>query len=429
MRFLGTMVAFGIALTVMAGTAWAQGGYYSLTDSSPAATPVAAAIGGCDGCDGSGCSSCDGGCNGACDGGCSSCDGGCDVGCDGGCGGSCCGGGWCDLGEPFRLFGDECSAIQVGGWFQFGYTSYDTGQFNDHPYNVDLNQAYIYLEKVADGSCGLDWGFRADYVYGTDGQDTQSFGGRPNFWDNPWDAGGFYGHAIPQLYAELAYQDLSVKIGHFYTILGYEVVPATGNFFYSHAFTMNNGEPFTHTGVLAQYKMNDVTFWGGYTLGWDTGFESNGGDNFLGGISAPISDDVTLTYAVTAGNIGFGGNSSGYSHSIVADVALTENVQYIFQTDYTGYPGQNEAVGVNQYLIHSLNDCVAHGIRLEWWNTEIAPGNRADLYEITYGFNVRPHANVLIRPEIRWDKDDDGFTIPAAHNEQLGFGLDVITTF
>ena len=62
---------------------------------------------------------------------------------------------------------------------------------------------------------------------------------------------GPYGWAMPQAYFEVAYGNWSVKAGHFYTIVGYEVIPATGNFFYSHSLTMFNTEPFTHTGVLA----------------------------------------------------------------------------------------------------------------------------------------------------------------------------------
>ena len=77
---------------------------------------------------------------------------------------------------------------------------------------------------------------------------------------------------LPQLYVEAGYGDLSVKAGHFYTIIGYEVVQATGNFFYSHAYTFNFSEPFTHTGVLAQYDASErLTFYGGYSLGIDSG--------------------------------------------------------------------------------------------------------------------------------------------------------------
>ena len=123
-------------------------------------------------------------------------------------------------------------------------------------------------------------------------------------WDNTWDNGVNYGWAMPQLYLEAGYGDLSVKAGHFYTIIGYEVVQATGNFFYSHAYTFNNSEPFTHTGILATYNLSDdVTFYGGWTEGWDSGFDDNG-DNFLGGISVNLTDDFTVIYATTIGRFG-----------------------------------------------------------------------------------------------------------------------------
>ena len=95
-----------------------------------------------------------------------------------------------------------------------------------------------------------------------------------------------YGSAIPQLYLEAGYGDLSCKVGHFYTIIGYEVVTAPDNFFYSHAYTMYNSEPFTHTGalVLPTRLVTDMTIYGGYVFGWDSGFEDNG-DAFLGGVS------------------------------------------------------------------------------------------------------------------------------------------------
>ena len=99
-------------------------------------------------------------------------------------------------------------------------------------------------------------------MYGVDAVDTQAFGntvdanGNPRGWDTGWNHGD-YGWALPQLYATLAVGDLSVKLGHFYTLIGYEVVQAPDNFFYSHAFTFYNNEPFTHTGALASYNVSD----------------------------------------------------------------------------------------------------------------------------------------------------------------------------
>jgi hypothetical protein len=330
------------------------------------------------------------------------------------------------------MFGThECSGVTVGGWASAGYTSYNTGMFNNHPDTVDLNQAWIYAEKAIDnGGCGFDWGFRFDYMYGSDGQDTQAFSNNAGVWDEGWDHGNFYGQAIPQAYVEVAYNDLSVKLGHFYTIVGYEVVGAPGNFFYSHSFTMFNSEPFTHTGALATYNLSDdVTLYGGWTTGWDTGFDANGGDTFLGGASLKMTDDLTVTYALTAGKIGIGTNQTGYSHSVVADLALSENWNYVFQNDLVSYGAVNKSVGVNQYLFYTLSDCVSVGGRFEWWQSTTAAGIERDLYEVTVGLNYKPHSNLTIRPEVRWDKDNAGVLIPAAHNDKAGFGIDAVVTF
>ncbi len=91
-------------------------------------------------------------------------------------------------------------------------------------------------------------------MYGVDGNEAQSFGNTPGNYDfvNGWDR-GIYEWALPQLYAEAAMGDLSVKVGHFYTTVGYEVIPSGGNFFLSRQLTFYNSEPFTHTGILATY--------------------------------------------------------------------------------------------------------------------------------------------------------------------------------
>ena len=387
------------------------------------------------------CESCDCGepvcgCETSCDTDC--CDSGCDS-CGMGCGmGSCLSCGDCCLGDPYTLFG-ECNGIAVGGWLQLGYHSRANSIFNTYPDNLQLQQAWLYAEKALDTSCGFDIGGRVDYLYGTDGPNTQAFGTQTG-WDNSWDNGGQYGSALPQLYVEAGYGDLSVKAGHFYTVIGWEVVPATGNFFYSHAYTFNNSEPFTHTGALATYNASDdVTVWAGYTLGWDSGFDDNG-DSWLGGVSLGVTDNLTLIYASTAGRFGEarndGAGERGYMQSIVADYAVTDSLQYIFQTDWLdteGADGSNfrDTYGINQYLIKTINDCWAVGTRFEWW----APKNgdassRSDVFDLTFGVNYRPHANVVIRPEIRWDWDSDrvaGLQNDAA--SQTTFGIDSIVTF
>ena len=172
-------------------------------------------------------------------------------------------------------------------------------------------------------------------MYGVDAQDTQAFGNEPDAagdlgWDNEWD-NGIYGWALPQLYGELGNDLVTFKFGHFYTNIGYEVVTAPDNFFYSHALTMYNSEPFTHTGMLTSIVLTDnLEVSAGWTAGWDTGFDQFGdGSNFLGGLSYTMTDYATLVWALTAGDFGARG-SNGYMQSIVLDVALTDSLQYIF---------------------------------------------------------------------------------------------------
>ena len=90
-----------------------------------------------------------------------------------------------------------------------------------------------------------------------------------------------------------------------------------------------------------------------------------------------------------------------------------------------GLPAVAHRYGINQYLLYEINDCWAAGVRVEWFNTE-GPllAGRSDLYEFTFGVNYKPHPNFIIRPEIRWDQDNDGFTVdrrPATTRWALGW--------
>ncbi|QDU54975.1 hypothetical protein Pan181_11600 [Aeoliella mucimassa] len=384
-----------------------------------------------------------------------------DLGCSDACGcGDSCGlnlCGPCCLGDPWTLMDCidpcGCSAVTFGGWTQLGYHSDSTRMssaygdlfaFNDVPDAVNLHQQWFYAEKLAEAPCcGMDWGFRFDLMYGTDAQKTQAFGnpGAANANQGSWDASldhGVYGWAMPQLYGEVAFGDWNIIAGHFFTLVGYEVVTAPDNFFYSHAYTMFNSEPFTHTGALATYSgIDGVDVYAGWTLGWDTGFDqSNGGSSFLGGFSTSLTDDVALTYIATAGNFGARtAGESGYSHSIVLDCTLSDKLNYVFQSDLVGYDDTaaggafGAQVGINQYLFYTMSDCLAAGARVEWWKSDgiVAADNSTSQYGITYGLNYKPHANVVIRPEVRHNWLPADATLPDFN--QTVFGIDAILTY
>jgi len=336
---------------------------------------------------------------------------------------------WFGPSEPWNMVDESVAWMDIGGWQQGGYTNNFDGTFNNHPDRFNLNQSWLFLGRAADGAKGFDVGFRTDMLYGVDAQNTQAFGNNPGRYDylNGWDH-GIYGWALPQLYGEVAMGDLTVKMGHFFTLAGYEVVPAPGNFFYSHAFTMNYMEPFTHTGVLASYKASDnVTLHGGWTLGWDTGFDRiNDGSNFLGGGTLTIVDGWTLTYITEVGNLGFIGD--GYGHSIVMSGQLTEKMQWVVLSDYLHASiGGFEGVSLVNYLFYKLTDCWSLGGRVEWWKRD-----GVSINEVTFGLNYKPHANWWIRPEMRYNwSPADGLTAisPQFDNDTWIFGIDTYFTY
>ncbi|HUS38554.1 MAG TPA: porin, partial [Pirellulales bacterium] len=344
--------------------------------------------------------------------------------------------------EPWRLQdylmpSDSSNGIQIGGWIQAGIRTNDRGNstsvgnspgggFTSDADEFNLHQMWGYVGKDADtGGCGTDWGFRFDFAYGVDGPDIQAFGDIG--WDTEWDSGGQYGSAIPQLYVQGGWNDWNIIVGHFFTIIGYEAIQAPANFFFTHSYQQYYAEPFTHTGALVGYDINsNWTINGGYTLGWDSGFNnSNDAHTFLGGVAWTSDDENTwFAYAVNAGDFGAGSVVNAgdiYMHSVVVSRNLGSGWTGAVQHDYglnTNVPAApplstTEWYGVGAYLFKEINCCWSAGARLEWFRDDdgvrvnplgvppaLAAGN---YYEATVGLNWSPHDNFRMRPEVRYD--------------------------
>ncbi len=351
--------------------------------------------------------------------------------------------------DPWRLIGKTGSGIEFGGWISAGgYGNSDNAAsngplgFNNVGDGFTANQLWFYAEKAADtGGYGWDWGGRVDYLFGVDGPDTQA--NRGLGWDTAWDTSRDYGSALPQLYGTIGYNDWLAKVGYFYTYIGYESVPAPDNFFYSHAYTQYYIEPFNHTGAVLEYNgYENWTFFGGWTLGWDTAFEqNNGASTFLGGVSYHPYDNLTVSYTTSAGR--FENNNDIYMHSIVMELGLTDRLEWVIQSDLNTQEGARHNIvagGVNQYLYYTFNDSWQLGLRFEWLYDRdgafVLPGQAAgSYYNLTAGINWKPCENLTFRPEIRYDWFSGTFTpggLPfdnGQDNEQFAGGFDVIFQF
>ncbi len=390
--------------------------------------------------------------------------------------------------EPWHLFCQKECGWNFYGWASGGIMGnlHNPGDhfngpvtFPDRDYG-QFNQLYGVLENTIDtGGCGWDFGGRVDVLFGSDYFFTQSTGlelhddGSSHWNQNAAGFGSEYGLALPQFYVEAGYNDLSVKVGHFYTVIGYEVVPAVGNFFYTHAYTMQYGEPFTHTGALATYKYSDSTaLVAGIVNGWDhfdrevdtgagifgfTWSNEDAGRSLAWNII--LSPNEPIAFGPNAGLLT---NRNMYSLVFQQTFGCCDEWQYVFQHDY-GWQHDGNALpaagaasaewyGINQYLFYTINDCWKAGMRFEWFrdddgarvtglrnqNNAIFGENFAgNFFEISAGLNWTPHTNWTIRPEIRYDWFDGinasgNATRPfrgGTGDDQLLLGFDVIATF
>jgi len=393
--------------------------------------------------------------------------------------------------------------ISTYGWIDAGIGANNWGSpfngpitFNDRNWMGQVNQLYLVNEKVLDtADGGADWGGRVDLLYGGDSIFTTARGLDANLLNQSpagipsWNSSKYYGLAMPQLYGEVGYGDHAVKFGHFYTIIGYEVVPAIGNFFYTHAYTMQYGEPFTHTGILDTWKASDqLTIYGGITNGWDNysdpinilgisnpGYPgANSNAAFLGGATLKSADEKqAFTTTVSSGNeIGSfapSGLANVGNRSIISTVyvnELSDKLTYVFQNDNgwqfnantpntlnQSQPGTAQWYGINQYMFYNFSDTLVGGMRLEWFRDNngyrvLSPirnaifggpfrtGYQGNFWEASWGLNWKPNKNWVIRPELRYDwysPDHNQGPLPYGSNfdqyGQLYGGCDAIFQF
>ncbi|MEN9681498.1 MAG: hypothetical protein RLZZ627_1391 [Pseudomonadota bacterium] len=372
--------------------------------------------------------------------------------------------------------------VTWGGWLNTGVTANANAPadkfngpvtFGDRSGELQMNQFYGYLQRaITVGGDNFDIGGRVDVMYGTDAIFTQAYGatalsprGIPENRGNydlhltSWSQ-RFYGLALPQAYVEMNLPvgtGLSVKAGHFYTPVGYEVVTAPDNFFYTHAYTMQYGEPFTHTGLLGSYAIDDNwsailgTVTGSATGGWDGNFNTNltAWDFIGGGTWTSDEKDYSLNITSTAGPTGSKDNSTWALYSIVGKGNWLDNtLHYVIQHDHgfandvltpTGYQN-TQWYGINQYLTYDIQDNLGVGIRAEWFRDQdgfrIAgparcggsynlrtPGDAASgysyacngsnwasyelggasYYGLTAGVNYKPLKWITVRPNARYD--------------------------
>ncbi len=338
------------------------------------------------------------------------------------------------------------TGFTVGLWASAGVSGNSNGNsndpvlFNDKVNEFNLNQLNFFIERAVNTE-GDSWdiGGRMDFMYGTDARFTQASG-----WDNKWNnhnKGGYYDIAMPQLYVEIFApigNGITAKLGHFYTTIGNEVVTSPDNFFYSHAYTMLYAEPFTHTGALFSYDINDnFSINGGAVMGWDNMTENAGAWSFLGGASwTSDSQASSVTVQLISGNQSDTENGNTTMYSIVATHDFTDSFHYLLQHDFGTQKYANgdsdNWFGINQYFTYDLNDKLSVGLRAEWFNDKAnarVSVRGANYLAASVGINYSPVSWFKVRPEVRYDWADENVFNGGADNDQIAIAMDMIVTF
>jgi hypothetical protein len=311
-----------------------------------------------------------------------------------------------------------------------------------------LNQFMLTFERALKPEPGqFDWGFKVQGLFGSDARFFQTLGTLDNTMHERYQPALIEAYVSAHL-PVLTEGGIDLKLGQFVTLEGIEVIPTTGNYFYSHAYITNFGVPFQHTGLMT---ITHATKWLDVYAGVVRGVNGALDDNndvlsFHGGFGFNLLDGKLIIMATTS--IGaendaineLAGVDTNSDMRYLSDVAITwkitDKLTSMTDLNYAYDAGFGaEAYGVAQWLTYQFNDYFSLGIRGEIFRDDdgffvLQSGNNEDFIklqrgiglgidprtvfggdttyaEVTFGANIRlPGAlkdRVLIRPEIRYD--------------------------
>ncbi|MDO5553116.1 MAG: outer membrane beta-barrel protein [Planctomycetia bacterium] len=387
--------------------------------------------------------------------------------------------------KHFCLF-DVNGYVNAGGIFNTHGAQYNLNHVNSDN-EMGLDGAYISMVRQAKTGCGtVDWGFGSDFMFGRDARFLSGYAG----WDSDWTTGhrssnfnnyetldeanrAGYGFAMPQLYGEVSANYLTLKVGHFYTPMGYESARADERFFYTlgRDFEVT---PITHSGALVTWdRINNVEVSGGYVIGENNTFDEEYNEHlFLGMIRAKLNPLADAKYSVLMGDgavQGYRGHQ--FRQSFVLKSQLTDRLETAFVFSNGSFDATEEQAGpvsldgnassgysiggniadlmslcrsdnlkymtFGGHAYYKLNECWKTGFRMEWQKGTTETANYIDesleAIDIAVGANWNPcgNDNLVLRPELRYDRVTTlvfGKTF-ADSKDQLSLGGDIMYRF
>lgn len=367
--------------------------------------------------------------------------------------------------------------LKIYGWVEGGITTNPASPtdhsnfghlFTDRPNEPMANQLVLTAERVLVPQPGQwDWGFKFQFMYGTDARYIHSVGLMDLTTDKIMQPDIV--EAYLNLHAPIITEGgLDLKLGKFVTLEGAESIDPRSNVFYSHSYIFNFGIPFNHTGGLAVLHATKwLDIYGGLTTGVNTTVPNNNSVGFHGGIGLNLLSGSLTSLATTA--IGPNTPNDSHDYRYLSDITTTWTINSkltsITDLNYAYDAGANaRGFGGAQYFTYALNDWLIAGIRGEIWRDEegffvaqyaanndflhlergdsfvpdvrTVGGGKTTYGAVTVGVTIKPPvpkplAGLLIRPEIRYDSSLNG-SHPfddSMKRDQLTVGIDAIVEF
>ncbi|MCS6832630.1 MAG: porin [Flammeovirgaceae bacterium] len=234
--------------------------------------------------------------------------------------------------------------------------------------------------------------------------------------------------AIKQAYFKYkATEKLSFIAGQFGTHIGYELIDAPLNFFYSINNTFNCGIPFYHIGAKSEYQPNDkVKMMLGVVNGTDMLNDNNRAKSIIGQLTLTPNENTAIYLNYIGGNEANpklnGKDSTSFFQvfDLVASRKVGEKLTLVtwmmlgtLKGSFQGgpdFPTRKAWGGANLYIIYDVSETFSIGARAEYFDNTNGVralqtngrGTDVKSFTITGNFTLAD-GHLLLKPEFRTD--------------------------
>jgi len=295
--------------------------------------------------------------------------------------------------------------------------------FDVHDRSFSLSLAEVEFEKVPEVG-GV--GFKIDFAFG-DTQDIiidtikAAIGG-----SSVSDFDRYIQHASISYVAPIG-RGLRLDLGKFVTHIGGETIESIKNHNYSHAYFFTYAIPTLDTGLRVHYDWTDAFYTEFYVLnGWNATSDNNKAKTFgpsLGWTPSP-QFSVTVNYLVGNEQTDNDKQFQNLRHLIDAQFTFTpiEPLNFHLNLDYGREDGALNGGtknahwgGITGWVRYKVLDVLEPTLRVEYYRDAegFTTGLRQSLVGVTatinYKIGIGKFANILIRPEYRFDHSNEDF--------------------